>query len=297
VHVRLPPSSESAHAARLAVADFLRRLDRADLVDDVSLMVTELVANGVMHARTEMSVAVEPAGAGVRVSVTDSSDILPRWTPSSPTATAGRGLRLVEQLSLRWGFEPLPGGGKRVWAEIDEPSSSGSQSSPDDLLDQWSEEAWPARAEGGTEVEAEVDVTVQIDVQAMLDSRAHTEDLVRDLQLTSLDADTDTPAETTATVVRLARRLDSANQEFHEARRQIYNQTISAGRDKRTQTTLHLRLHRSDAAPARRWLEALDEADALTAAGTLLLPPFPAELTAFRRRYIGAIVTQLDAAS
>lgn len=50
------------------------------------------------------------------------------------------------------------------------------------------------------------------------------------------------------------------------------------------------------AAAARRWIEALVDADTLTAAGALLVPPFPTEMTAFRQRYIAEIVEQLEAA-
>jgi hypothetical protein len=50
-----------------------------------------------------------------------------------------------------------------------------------------------------------VEVTIDIDVQAMLDSRAHTEELVRDLQLTLLNAaDRDAPTAATVAVIRLA---------------------------------------------------------------------------------------------
>lgn len=51
-------------------------------------------------------------------------------------------------------------------------------------------------------------------------------------------------------------------------------------------------MHESDADAARRWLVAPDAADTLTASGVLLLPPFPAEMTTFRRQYIGTIVEQ-----
>lgn len=72
------------------------------------------------------------------------------------------------------------------------------------------EEAWPARRVADAQVEAEVEVTFEVDVQAMLDSRAHTEELVRDLQHTLLNAaDQDAPTEATEAVVRLALRLDS----------------------------------------------------------------------------------------
>ena len=296
MQLRLRPSAASARAARAAASDHLVRIGRADLADDVALIVAELVANVVMHARTEMSLSVHRVGGGVKVTVTDASDVLPRWTPQSPTATAGRGLLLVARLSSSWGFEQLPAGGKCVWAQVDEASDHQDQGSPDELLDLWSDEPWPVRRVADDD--AEVEVSFDVDVQAMLDSRAHTDELVRDLQLTLLDAAArGAPTGTAARVVVLARRLDSANDEFHEARRQIYNQTIDAQKQRRTQVTLRLRLHRRDAARARRWLEALDEADALTTAGTLLLTPFPAELAAFRRHYIAAIVEQLDATS
>lgn len=74
-------------------------------------------------------------------------------------------------------------------------------------------------------------------------------------------------------------------------------QTVEAARRGEVRATLHLRLQRSDVERARRWLEALDEADRLTTAGTLLLPPFPEEMTALRRRYISSIIDQLSAAA
>lgn len=300
MQILLPPSPASAHAARVAVSEFLVSLGRADLVDDVLLVATELVVNAVMHARTEMSLSVERAGGGVKVAVTDGSNVLPGWAPSSPTATSGRGLLLVVRLSHSWGVDPMPTGGKRVWAELDAAARDPDPSGPDDLLDLWSEEPWPARPTSATSVEIDLDV----DVQAMLHSRAHTEDLVRELQLTLLrmNTDMDTDADEVdagsasaaqAAIVGLARRLDAANQDFHEARRQIFSQTVGAAKRRQSQVTLHLRLHPSDVARARRWIAALDEADELTSAGILLLPPFPPDMTAFRRKYIGSIIEEL----
>ena len=292
MQVRLPLSPSSAYAARVAASDFLVQLGRSDLRDAVALIASELVANAVMHAHTDMSLSVNIADHGVRVSVTDGSDVLPHWTLTSPTATSGRGLLLVKQLSGRWGVNLLPGGGKCVWAEIDATSGEDDSSSPDDLLELWSDEPWPA----DVQVEVEVDVEIDIDVQAMLDSRAHTDDLVRDLQLTLLDvADSKRATAAPATVVGLARRLVAANEDFREARRQILNQTVAAAKRRQPQATLRLQLHRSDLHLAREWLAALDEADALTAAGDFLLPPFPPELTAFRQKYVGEIIEQLSA--
>lgn len=294
MQVRLPLSPSSAYAARKAAAAFLARLGRDDLRDGVALVASELVANAVMHARTDMVLSVEPEGDGVRVAVTDGSEVLPRWTLASETATSGRGLLLVRRLSRHWGVDPLPDGGKRVWADIDAGSLDDDASSPDDLMELWSDEPWPAPSTEAAETG--VEVTLEIDVQAMLDSRAHTDDLVRDLQLTLLDAaDEESASPASSAVVALARRLDAANDAFREARRQMFDQTVGAARRREAHTTLHLRLQPTDALAARRWLEALDEADAQTSAGDLLVPPFPAELVAFRRAYIGDLIAGLGA--
>jgi hypothetical protein len=249
-----------------------------------------------MHARTEMTLSMKLHGGGVKIAVTDSSHILPHWSPSSPTSLAGRGLPLVARLSQDWGVESLPEGGKCVWAQVDT-ASIVADDDPEDLMELWADEPWPAEPASHSGINVDLD----IDVAAMLDSRAHTEDLVRDLQLTLLStsaaADTGRATRDQTTLVSLARQLHTANEQFHDARRQMFDQTVAAARCHETHTTLHLRLHPADAARARDWLRALDEADRLTANGTLLLPPFPAAMTAFRRHYIGAIIEQLSTAA
>lgn len=291
MHVRLQPLSSSSSAGRVAVRQFLIDVGRMDLTPDILVVVSELIANAVMHARTEMTLSVELDGDGVQVAVTDGSHVLPHWSPRSPTSMSGRGLPLVVRLSRDWGVEPLPDGGKRVWATVDATSVLDDVSSPEDLMELWSDQAWPAKPA------AESGIDLDVDVQAMLDSRAHTEDLVRDLQLTVLSAgdavDAGTATSDDTTLVGLARQLETVNEQFHDARRQMFNQTVSAARRHQTQATLHLRLQHTDADCAQRWLAALDEADRLTAEGTLLLPQFPAEMTAFRQQYIGTIIDRL----
>lgn len=114
VTVQLAPSSDSAHLARVAVAAVLTRLGRLDLIDDVTTVTSELVANGVLHAHTGITLTIESLGNGVRVTVADGSPVLPRWSPASLTGTSGRGLMLVDRLSSTWGAQTVPGGGKIV---------------------------------------------------------------------------------------------------------------------------------------------------------------------------------------
>ncbi|MFE6194456.1 ATP-binding protein [Streptomyces sp. NPDC057838] len=115
----LPRQPESAAPARRLVraACAVWRLD--DLAEDGALIVSELVANAVQHARREsIRVAVDRPGAGrVRIGVVDFSKAPPVRKASGPEHEGGRGLALVTKLADAWGSEPLPWG-KRVWAEL-----------------------------------------------------------------------------------------------------------------------------------------------------------------------------------
>jgi len=111
---------ESARKARRAVAQALGEAGRADLVESAELLVSELVTNAVMHARTAVELLVVAGPGGVRVSVHDDSPHLPNRRRYAEGATTGRGLELVELMAHRHGVEADPGGGKTVWFELDD---------------------------------------------------------------------------------------------------------------------------------------------------------------------------------
>ena len=68
------------------------------------------------HADTPVHLEVE-VGATVRVEVCDGSAIVPAVRQPVADAEHGRGLLIVEALSLRWGVDRTAGG-KRVWVEV-----------------------------------------------------------------------------------------------------------------------------------------------------------------------------------
>ena len=104
--------------ARHFVVQTLREWGRADLVDDASVVATELATNAVLHARTGFTVNVVNRGDGsVRVAVRDSSDTLPRPRRPAPLEGSGRGLGLIEAIAVVWGVEVLRDG-KVVWAQL-----------------------------------------------------------------------------------------------------------------------------------------------------------------------------------
>lgn len=81
------------------------------------LVVTELVTNAVEHAATRLTLQVNLDGAIVHVEVADGSVEPPVLRAHDPFATRGRGVQMVNALSLRWGWAPLEHG-KTVWADV-----------------------------------------------------------------------------------------------------------------------------------------------------------------------------------
>jgi anti-sigma regulatory factor (Ser/Thr protein kinase) len=142
VVLRLPPDLQSVGRARSKLVQLAAQWNCPDdLVEDARVVLSELMSNGVLHARTELQVMVSVLrGGGLRVEVHDASS-LPVLPPmefpetaaslldepppvetvdddwAAPTAT-GRGLAMVRALASTWGWFPDAAGGKVVWAEL-----------------------------------------------------------------------------------------------------------------------------------------------------------------------------------
>ncbi|SHM57447.1 ATP-binding protein [Cryptosporangium aurantiacum] len=85
--------------------------------EDILLVVHEMVANVIDHARTPFRLAVQLCGSFVRVSVHDASRRPLVVRAFDPEATRGRGLPLIAAISERWGCSQQSDG-KTVWAAI-----------------------------------------------------------------------------------------------------------------------------------------------------------------------------------
>ena len=118
VRLALRPVPASAGEARRFVVAALRDWDLEDLGDTAALLVSELVTNAILHARSEVTVAVRALGDAVRVEVVDEADGVPFLRRASETATTGRGLALVDACARVWGVEPRPPG-KAVWFDLE----------------------------------------------------------------------------------------------------------------------------------------------------------------------------------
>lgn len=116
--LRLDGALTSARRARAFTAVTLADWGVSDVVDDMLLVVTELVNNAVTHAHGECELRISISPLTLRVEVRDQGAGTPDPLPASSTRNHGRGLHLVDALTAAWGFEPIDGGGKLVWAEL-----------------------------------------------------------------------------------------------------------------------------------------------------------------------------------
>ena len=136
---RFPQAPESVAQARRFVGAALAGA-APDLVATAQLLVSELVTNVVLHARTEAEVTARSEGGTVRVRVGDRRPdraLVPHGWP--PYAGTGQGLPLVARLASRRGVE-TGDRGKTVWFEL---GPEGPPRRPDD----WEPPAAPAGGE------------------------------------------------------------------------------------------------------------------------------------------------------
>jgi hypothetical protein len=285
-------------SARSFAADRLRTLELSAVRDDVELLLTELITNVIIHARTEFEVRVESSGAGVRVEVIDDNPTMPVAGTLSPAALSGRGLTLVQSRSTRWGAHRNADGGKTVWFQVVPGAvASSSVDDVDALLAMWEDSAGYLAKSGTTSL---VEVVVpDLPVQPLVAAKAHMEDLLREVQLVLLGNDQrPLGIPRWSSLVDIARRLDAAAGEFAEGRRQVRRHALEAAARGQDLVTLHLYLPPDAAGAAGEYSEAVQQAEELSAAGDLFVSAEHIRQHAdIRRRYTDAIIEQLAAHS
>ena len=117
--------SGAVPSARAHVGQLLWEWRRAELAQDIGVVVSELVTNAVA-ASAELRPTVAPVlvwlgsdGRSVLVAVADAVATPPVRLDPDPEAEGGRGLAVVEAYSNRWGWHTTATAGlaKVVWAE------------------------------------------------------------------------------------------------------------------------------------------------------------------------------------
>jgi len=121
----LAPRFEAVADARRFTRSLLRQWELELIRDSVELVASELVTNALRYAlpgepekaaRTTVRLSLVRWSTRVVCAVRDPSCHGPVAKTPDWVAESGRGLHLVESYSETWGWHPLGGSGKVVWA-------------------------------------------------------------------------------------------------------------------------------------------------------------------------------------
>lgn len=112
---QLPSEAASIARARHAVVRTCAAWELGDPAN-AELVVSELVANAVLHGWGRVTLRLHDTGEGLRIEVEDSNPVPPVATEGHPGRIGGFGMRIVERLA-DWGWRPSRAG-KVVWARV-----------------------------------------------------------------------------------------------------------------------------------------------------------------------------------
>lgn len=280
--IELEPTPATVARAREFVASCVASWGLDRLAPDASLLTSELVSNAVIHARTPVELRVRRIEPGLRVEVRDSVDYGLETVRQGETLLArGLGLRVVAQLSSRWGVDPVPDG-KTVWAELGTPHGASKPLAPEGCVGPAPvplPDDWP-------EVRLE-----DVPTRLLLAWEDHVRDLMREFALISgwrreLDqVPSDDPVE--LVVATLDR--------YWQLLRPMWAQARLVGADEPGRISVVLRLPERVVTDGPRFLQALEAADTLARQGRLLTDPAPSEVFEFGRWFLHAVTRQVAA--
>ena len=117
--ITLAPERQSVATARRFVREHLTVHDLALLVDDVTLVASELATNALRHAGTAFTVTITAFPDDVVLAVEDGSISMPVLVDAGVDEVVGRGMAIVDVVSSDWGVVVDADVGKSVWATFD----------------------------------------------------------------------------------------------------------------------------------------------------------------------------------
>jgi PAS domain S-box-containing protein len=270
--VCLPPRPESVAAARAEVRALLRASGRTDLLETAELLVSEIVTNALLHAGTDIDLALTLGANGLTVEVGDGSSHLPSLRHYAATSGTGRGLLMLEAMVDDWGVLQHAAG-KVVWFRI-----SGPDNDVEDVREPRTESPRSTR-EGADSVAVELR-----NMPLLLHAawQEHAEALLREYLLTSLDTNgkesIQMHAEATDAIAVLEEHVPRAavTMVVDRLMGEAIEPRVSADR-------VRLRVPAGSVAHFATLDRAIDAALDLSREGLVLTPPSQPEVQAFRR--------------
>ena len=123
--LELPDDNTAPALARSHTRRVLSRWSLPGVVEPLLLVVSELVTNAVRHGRPPVALRLRREGRGVRVDVHDeSSAVGPAHgagdsVRADHAAEGGRGLPLIDAVTVDHGVDQVADDGKEVWAVVE----------------------------------------------------------------------------------------------------------------------------------------------------------------------------------
>jgi hypothetical protein len=284
--IELVPRPTSAAAARKLTTAFARRHHLGDdLADSICLVVSELVTNAVLHARTAVVLSLELRPGVVRVGVRDGSLATLAIRNYSAEAVTGRGLGVVDALSSGWGAL-ADGDGKLVWAEFD---LAGGKTADATSAPFHTDSPDPSKEPGGAEMRTIRFPGVPVDTYLAL--QEHNDALFRELELLAIEHDGAAPSQRPPRLRAVAREL--LGPRFRGARN-AYREAIAAAQaDGQATADLEANASAEMLPLVRTYVGLLEETDGYCREGLLLAMPPDPRVPALRRWFFEQMAAQL----
>lgn len=300
VTLELAPDPSAAGTAREWVAAALDGWPTPS-VETARLLVSELVTNAVLHARTEIALRRRLEGARARFEVSDGRREGPVPKRYSPDSATGRGLRLVDALATEWGVTRA-GRGKTVWFVVTPDAGGGSaQAGRQGDADVQAQAEPPTPAEAASPPNAtspaatapcEV-ATVQvlaIPLDVYLEAEQHDDAVMRELTLLLQSSSARGDLEVPARLLEIAADVRAA---FGPVITSVRVQVERALRRRRATVDLTLRAPVEGWEALRRLASQFDEVDRFCEAGNLLTLGSSRRLRHFRKWFAQQVADQL----
>jgi anti-sigma regulatory factor (Ser/Thr protein kinase) len=115
IRAELPRMPECGAIARRLLREHAGELLTGQTLDDAQLVATELANNAFRHGQGTIEFTVQMRDEHIRIELIDEGlGAVPQIGPSG-SLEGGRGLLIVERVSVRWGSYPNT---THVWAEL-----------------------------------------------------------------------------------------------------------------------------------------------------------------------------------
>jgi DNA-binding NarL/FixJ family response regulator len=124
--VSLPSDPRSPARARAFVRSTCRDWQCDSVADAAALVVSELVTNAVVHARTGSELRLSRVESSLLIGVTDAGGGSPDVFDAQTDDEHGRGLVLISALSTAWGVDG-DDDRKTIWAQVPIPAEDASE--------------------------------------------------------------------------------------------------------------------------------------------------------------------------